>query len=277
MSRLFTFGCSFTSYAWPTWANIIAFDQDLEIHNFAQAGMGNFGIANRVIEADLKYKFKDDDIICIMWTSWDREDRIKNTSWNCNGSIFFNNEYYDKLYIKKFYDEGHKVVSNTFYIHAINKLYGDKISWQGSGFAYYLNDTYENPKQYIENKSTKKVIKMYKSLLPDIYKWTNAESFKSFGVLNDKHPDINAHLDLVVTQIYPKLGFTLKTTTQNRLNKFHNSIVEYFSSKLPVKKYFWQKTLSNNDKDIPELMTKFLNNEFKDIKKHMKLEKKEIL
>ncbi len=39
--RLITFGCSFTDYSWPTWADIIARDLDCEYENWAIGGGGN--------------------------------------------------------------------------------------------------------------------------------------------------------------------------------------------------------------------------------------------
>ena len=45
MKRLITFGCSFTDYSWPTWADIIALDREVEYENWAIGGGGNQQIA----------------------------------------------------------------------------------------------------------------------------------------------------------------------------------------------------------------------------------------
>ena len=47
--RLIVFGCSFTDYAWPTWADIIAYDLGCEYENWAQGGGGNQQIARRAL------------------------------------------------------------------------------------------------------------------------------------------------------------------------------------------------------------------------------------
>ena len=53
--RIFTFGCSWTRYVWPTWADIIKYtDQKPEVHNWGKPGIGNVGILYRMIECDLK-------------------------------------------------------------------------------------------------------------------------------------------------------------------------------------------------------------------------------
>ena len=50
--RLFTFGCSFTSYHWPTWANILAYDYDIPLYNYGLNGAGNQFIFNMLMQAD---------------------------------------------------------------------------------------------------------------------------------------------------------------------------------------------------------------------------------
>ena len=78
--RFFAFGCSFTNYHWPTWADIIG--QDIEFYeNWGVMGAGNQFIFNSVIEANQKYKFTDTDLVMIMWSTINREDRYVNNEW----------------------------------------------------------------------------------------------------------------------------------------------------------------------------------------------------
>jgi hypothetical protein len=79
--RLFTFGCSFTNYIWPTWADIIG----REIPFYENWGHGGFGIQyimSSVIECDLKHKFTDTDLVMIMWTVPGRHDIYAFNKWN---------------------------------------------------------------------------------------------------------------------------------------------------------------------------------------------------
>jgi hypothetical protein len=62
MSRLFTFGCSFTNYRWSTWADILA-PEFGEFYNWGQRGAGNHFIFNSVMEADQQNNFKDGDTV----------------------------------------------------------------------------------------------------------------------------------------------------------------------------------------------------------------------
>ena len=63
--RFFAFGCSYTSYGWPTWANLLSLNFD-EYHNWALAGLGNRAIAERVAEANARYKFDKDDLVVFL-------------------------------------------------------------------------------------------------------------------------------------------------------------------------------------------------------------------
>lgn len=78
--RFFAFGCSFTNYYWPTWADIIGHDIPV-YENWAERGAGNHFIFNSVIEADARHKFNKDDLVIIMWSTKEREDRYSNGKW----------------------------------------------------------------------------------------------------------------------------------------------------------------------------------------------------
>lgn len=53
MSRLFAFGCSFTHYKWPTWADIVA--RDFKVYeNWGRGGAGNFYPYSALIECHTK-------------------------------------------------------------------------------------------------------------------------------------------------------------------------------------------------------------------------------
>ena len=55
--RIFAFGCSYTRFPWPTWADIIAYDLDIPFENWANAGHGNVSIAHHMLECNLLKKF----------------------------------------------------------------------------------------------------------------------------------------------------------------------------------------------------------------------------
>lgn len=103
--RLFTFGCSFTYYTYPTWADLVAKEMShAEYYNFGTAGSGNLLISNRVAQANSKFNFTETDLILIMWSSACREDRYIDQTWLTPGNIFMQTHAYDKEFVKKYAD-----------------------------------------------------------------------------------------------------------------------------------------------------------------------------
>lgn len=102
--RIFAFGCSFTGYSWPTWADVISFEaKEAEYFNYAKAGSGNLLISLKVSEANERYKFCESDLVMIMWSTFCREDRWVDGRWLANGNIWNSNLYSDK-WVKEFAD-----------------------------------------------------------------------------------------------------------------------------------------------------------------------------
>ena len=103
--RFFTFGCSFTCYMWPTWADIVSKEMpQAEFFNFGRSGSGNQLISYRIAEANNRFKFNESDLIMVMFTTFCREDRWVEPGWVTCGNIF-NNDIYPKDWVKKFADE----------------------------------------------------------------------------------------------------------------------------------------------------------------------------
>lgn len=103
--RFFAFGCSFTSYLWPTWADIVSTEMpDAEFFNLGKSGSGNMLISLRIAEANNRFKFTDTDLIMVMFTTYTREDRWVENQWITPGNIY-DNDIYPKDWVKKFADE----------------------------------------------------------------------------------------------------------------------------------------------------------------------------
>ena len=77
--RIFAFGCSFTSYLYPTWADIIykSMNPDVEFYNLGKSGGGNLFISHRIVEANKKYEFTENDLVVVMWSTHARIDFYK--------------------------------------------------------------------------------------------------------------------------------------------------------------------------------------------------------
>jgi hypothetical protein len=230
MARLFTFGCSFTQYMWPTWAHIVGYDMGIEFHNFALAGLGNVGIQHRIIEADIKHNFQKDDIIMIMWTSWCREDRVKNGIWIPAGSVLNrSNDIYDQKFVKKYWDYSNDIVKNSTAIIAINKMYQNNIKWQGTGFPLYQTESERSS----ESKAERHLIKFYQKSIPKIsyVNTTKTDMDKiAFESILDCHPDVEEHLSIVEEHVYKKLNLTVKQETKDEFLKIQRIIRTHFTN-----------------------------------------------
>lgn len=91
MSRLFTFGCSYTRYAYATWADLIGVNYD-DFYNLGRGGASNTYIMNKFVEADTMFNFTPDDTVIIMLTGIGRFSYYNRTkNWYTNGDLF---EYY---------------------------------------------------------------------------------------------------------------------------------------------------------------------------------------
>lgn len=104
--RVFTFGCSFTSYYWPTWADVIFQETpQAELHNLARAGAGNLMISARIAETNNRFKFNEDDLVLVMFTTPTREDRwLTEGGWLTLGNIYNQDRYSDE-WVREFADE----------------------------------------------------------------------------------------------------------------------------------------------------------------------------
>ena len=98
--RFFAFGCSFTYYRWPTWADIIGAEIPY-YENWGKGAAGNHFIFNSLIEANNKFNFTKDDLVIICWTSVLREDRYVNGEW-IHASNVQREEIYGKQWMEKF-------------------------------------------------------------------------------------------------------------------------------------------------------------------------------
>lgn len=191
--RIFTFGCSFTRYHWPTWADVLAVQSKLPTYNAAIAGLGNVGIAARLVEYDCKYHFTDTDLILVMWTSYIREDRYLMGEWQAHGNIFFNH-YYDNNFVKKYWSADNDVIKNATAIILSNKAYNIKMNFQSL-------PAHESS---ILDKS--KFEELYADALPKLTYFEQDQNFFN-QQCKEGHPDILNHVAFYNKHIAGHLGF----------------------------------------------------------------------
>lgn len=148
--RIFAFGCSFTCYRWPTWADLIAVDnKQAKYYNYGLPGLGNLGISVRLTEANKRFNFNEDDLVMVMWSTFCREDRWINGHWFAQGNIF--NSQYPLDWVKKYADpfgyliRDHALIHST--THYLKSLPCSSLLLKSSSFHFT-----ENPMSLLENK-----------------------------------------------------------------------------------------------------------------------------
>lgn len=155
--RLFTFGCSFTHYRWPTWANIMGQEFD-QFENWGKSGGGNHLILYSLIEAVQRKNIGADDTIAIMFTSVGREDRWLRGEWYTPGSIY--NSDLDEKYIQHFTDPTGFYLTNLTVIDSIVKIL------QHIGCHYHLMSTV--PFSTVDDSFLKKIFKLKKDVASQV-------------------------------------------------------------------------------------------------------------
>lgn len=184
MNRLFTFGCSFTRYYWPTWADILGREFDY-FENWGRVGGGNQYIFNSLIEAKTRNQFTNEDTAIIMWTNVTREDRYIEKKWHTPGNIY-TASVYNSDYIKQFADDRGYLIRDLATISATVDLLEH---W---GVKYHMLSMVPitNIDQYKKKPSTEQdVIDLYslavEKIKPSVYEvifnfdWFSRAEFKS--------------------------------------------------------------------------------------------------
>lgn len=227
VKRLFTFGCSFTEYYWPTWTEIISLDLDIPCYNYGRSGAGNQYIANTVVQADKFYNFNKDDLIIVSWTSVCREDRWKSNTWITPGNIYTQGDY-DTAWVEKWADPVGYLVRDLASISLIKKFLDNSNSqWHMFSMCDIVNqfDQTNNAIVQPDNQDAyEKLINLYQDELACIYPsffrvlWNNKiydnkllKDLEKFdGKFSDGHPNIFEHLKYLQI-VFPNYQF--KETT----------------------------------------------------------------
>jgi len=221
MNRLFTFGCSFTEYDWPTWADILGRDFDY-YENWGKCGGGNQYIFNSLIEANSRNKFTDNDTIIIMWTNVVREDYYLKGTWRTQGNVYSRQSTYDEEFIKKFSDNRGFLIRDLATVTATVELLDH---WK---VKYHLLSMVPltNLDQYRTTRSRDNdVIALYSSAVdkvkPSVYEvvfdfdW-NSRNWSGKNRL-DKHPIPSEHLEYI-EKVLP--GYSISDATREWVKQY---------------------------------------------------------
>lgn len=258
MKRFFAFGCSYTFYSWPTWADFLGLSAE-EYENWAIPGLGNQAIFERVVEANTRKKFSKDDVIIIQWSSHLRYDwfnrhslKDRTSNWRTNGSIFSiqNKEILDPHWFYHFFDEFGFLYHTLNFISAAQSLL-DAIGCQyymtGMGDIRNLGHDLIDDTDFKENLSEiDKSWHKYPDLLfyektiwrdhehiwlepQQSYAQKHKEKFFKFAdrkrIVTDLHPSPWHHSQWIKEIVQPRLKVNIKTL---EINNIVNSVEEIY-------------------------------------------------
>lgn len=122
-NNLFTFGCSYTNYRTPTYADFMA-PYFNKVYNSGVAGSGNRAIFNRIHYFISNNLINQNDTVIVQWSSIPREDRILNNgnnNWVPCGLVT-NNSIYDIEWVNKWFNPYQNIIELLSYIQSINSM-----------------------------------------------------------------------------------------------------------------------------------------------------------
>lgn len=246
MKRLFTFGCSYTSWTWPTWADILIHEykqRGIEGYNFGRCGAGNQYIFIKLMEADRKYKFTEEDTVIVEWTTMQREDRFANERWYTPGNIYSQNIYTEE-FINKWADPIHYVFRDCALVSSVKKMLTlakvNYVDFSMSTFKYLDSGDYS-----IQFEDVNSLLDFYgdsiKTTLPSMLEYLcldeRSDKAKNNRLLtywgHDKktlgpewHPTPSEHHKYLAEFILPELKETLSEDTLNFIKHWDEVIAK---------------------------------------------------
>jgi hypothetical protein len=189
---------------------------DCELHNLGRSGGGNLFIANRITEANKKFKFNESDLVVVMWSTLCREDRFINDQWLLPGNIFTQG-YYSDSFVKEFCDPVGYLIRDLSIVE-LSKSYVETLPCDN----YMMLSVPFNYQIYNETEKTNDILNTYSELSesfpPTLFEfgmnkfWTSdVEYIMSDGKLQvDYHPTPMDYYNYLTN-----LGFELNIQSKN--------------------------------------------------------------
>lgn len=250
--RVIVFGCSWTRYYWPTFANVISDMLNIPLINKGRPGIGNIAILHKMLDFDIDIGFNDDDLILVNWSSWGREDRIgEDSKWKAGGNVI-DSKFYGPAFAKQYQSAENDFIRNAGAIIMANRMFN--ITYQSS-----MNDINEEHlalfgmltqrhsehiteySKWIKNMPSE--IELFHLIKPRNTDW--------HLILNDGHPSVYEHL-LHAQKIAKHIGFEDIKSVSDLYNELYHKIVSKLKlvktkklQKDPDKKILWTIVLQS--------------------------------
>ena len=223
--RFFAFGCSFTNYRWPTWADLIA-KEIPESYNYGRIGAGNQYIYQTVTEACIEHKFNEDDLVIVMFTNIAREDRYveSRNGWITPGTLFYQDEYTVGFMNKFWCYRGYLMRDLALANGVLDVLKKSNTNYHLLSMIPFVSEAADN--ELATDPRTLAILDFYKELIseikPSMFETIFNENWHSQtprpkyfsptlkSVFTDLHPTPLEHLKYIES-IFPNINFKKET------------------------------------------------------------------
>jgi hypothetical protein len=239
-NRLFTFGCSFTEYVWPTWANILGREFDF-FENWGRCGGGNLFIFNSLIECITQNNVTKDDTVVVMWTDLARNDLYSDGQWQLNGNLFANPNLDKTLNLftaTKLPDFKGLLIRDLAFVEAARLI----LNSIGCQFKFFSMTPFNN-------------INLFESSLEEIPK----------DVLSLYHQAINCIISNVFEDVYNKQWFSVPSVPYEYANTYDYKLAlthlkNYYNNVIGSSWPAWEDFVENGTLHVnPHIVKEFQN------------------
>jgi hypothetical protein len=223
--RLFTIGCSFTRYYWPTWADILGREYD-EFENWGLSGIGNRAIVEKLSECVINNNITEHDTIIIQWSEIHRFDVHMSLphlpeGWGQIGNILTSGGPYEG-WLKKYWSERSYIMHTLNFVHLAQRLLSTlSCQW----YMFSLNDFWEDFDINPEFKNYREVLE-HPRFLGNMNSWFSQYDFPKITLKSqdgkvevDEHPIPIAHYGWVHENLCPILGKTVDEAWVQKSNQ----------------------------------------------------------
>lgn len=227
--RLLVSGCSFTDYAWPTWADYLglAFEQ---YDNVGQAGSDNACIARNIIQ-----NAQAGDLVVIMWSGWNRHVMWLDgdpTPKNPNNHWQYRYNRWDKNWLVNFYNPNERLASSMDYVQMID-LHSQIVGYTAhhfSAFPWQLGEIEKNKSKFFNKIYDQYSISNNHLMLESLQEFqeTQGHFVEIDSYINgmDPHPTPRCHWEYVKQRMAPQLNIELNLDIEQQVDNHHARVLE---------------------------------------------------
>ena len=250
--RFIVAGCSFTQYAWPTWADILAYNFGCtkgQYLNIAQPGAGNQFISSQVLALDAVDALTSNDCVVVCWSGVSRYDTYHDDKgWLAPGDIVLKEgiSYADSndkddirhtsSFIKKYYDPVGFLFRDLVCMQSIKQLLDNRnvdylfLTMQGLPLTDIQPAFEKSIKQLVEVFSDTIQTVTSRPSLHDALTKHIENNYLVHPDFHDTHPLPGPYIEYIEQYIYE-----LDIPTQKYIDTIHNQIVKIIQDQLDKK------------------------------------------